>query len=84
MTNKAVTSQSQSVASGPFTPVARSSRRARNDERWDSLKEEIFEIYILKDSTLQDTKQLTEDKHGFVARCIPLQDTSRWIIKPNM
>ncbi|KAN0121948.1 hypothetical protein V8E51_000274 [Hyaloscypha variabilis] len=67
MTNKAVTSQSQSVASSPFTPVARSSRRARNDERWDSLKEEIFEIYILKDSTLQDTKQLTEDRHGFVA-----------------
>jgi hypothetical protein len=84
MINEAAPSQDECAALNPSTAVTKSSRRARNDDRWDSLKEEIYQVYMAKDSTLQNTKQLAEERHGFVARYTPLQDTSRVIFKSNM
>ncbi|KAE9382026.1 hypothetical protein N431DRAFT_322170, partial [Stipitochalara longipes BDJ] len=66
-TSEAVPSQDKSAALNFSVPVANSSRRTRNDDRWDSLKEEIYDVYMVKDSTLQNTKRLIEESHGSVA-----------------
>ena len=49
-------------------PVTKTSRRARNDQKWNSLKDVIYRIYIIDNFTLQNTKRVIEDKHGFKAR----------------
>lgn len=71
MTSEAVTVRGDFVASNACASVAKSSRRARNDDRWDSLKGEIFDVYMVRDCTLLNTKQMIEDKHDFVARYAP-------------
>jgi hypothetical protein len=48
--------------------VAKPSRRARNDQKWDSLKDEIYSIYITENSTLHNTKRAIEEQRGFKAR----------------
>jgi hypothetical protein len=45
-----------------------SSRRVRNDQKWDSLKEEIHHLYMTKDNTLHNTIRAVVDQHGFMAR----------------
>jgi hypothetical protein len=49
-------------------PVTKTSRRARNDQKWNSLKDVIYRIYTIDNFTLQNTKRVIEDKHGFKAR----------------
>ena len=49
-------------------PVTKTSRRARNDQKWNSLKDVIYRIYIIDNFTLQNTKRVIEEKHGFKAR----------------
>jgi hypothetical protein len=46
----------------------KSSRRIRNDEKWKSLKDEIYRIYMTEDNTLQNTMNAISEKHGFEAR----------------
>ncbi|KAH8771518.1 hypothetical protein BGZ57DRAFT_433840 [Hyaloscypha finlandica] len=58
---------SEKATSSTSGPVTRPSRRARNDQKWDSLQDEIRHIYMTDDFTLQNTKRVIEDKHGFKA-----------------
>jgi hypothetical protein len=46
----------------------KSSRRIRNDEKWKSLKDEIYRIYMTGDNTLQNTMNAIFEQHGFEAR----------------
>jgi hypothetical protein len=62
---------SEKATSSTSSPVTRPSRRARNDQKWDSLQDEISHIYITDDFTLQNTKRVIEEKHGFKARYPP-------------
>ncbi|KAE9378333.1 hypothetical protein N431DRAFT_399930, partial [Stipitochalara longipes BDJ] len=48
-------------------PVTKPSRRARNDQKWESLKDEIRHIYMTNDFTLQNTKKVIEERHAFKA-----------------
>jgi hypothetical protein len=43
-------------------------RRIRSDQKWDSLKEEIYRIYITEDNTLQITISSIFGQYGFKAR----------------
>ncbi|PMD60667.1 uncharacterized protein K444DRAFT_387287, partial [Hyaloscypha bicolor E] len=45
----------------------KSSRRIRNDEKWKSLKDEIYRIYMIEDNTLQNTMSTIFEQHGFEA-----------------
>jgi Clr5 domain len=48
---------------------AKTSRSVRNSaQKWESLKEEVRQIYIEQDSTLAITIQTIEAKHGLKAR----------------
>jgi Clr5 domain len=49
-------------------PVTKPSRRARNDQIWSSLKDDIYRIYIIDDFTLQNAKRIIEERHQFKAR----------------
>lgn len=57
-----------------------SSRLIKNDQRWDSLKDEIYQSYIADDNTLPVTMRTFEHTHGFAARFVcclhPLSSTS--------
>ena len=55
-------------ASDDPDPAAKPSRRAQNDQKWNSLKGEIYHKYMTQDSTLQETKRTFEIEHGFIAR----------------
>lgn len=46
----------------------KSSRRIRNDEKWKSLKDEIYRIYMTGDNTLQNTMNTIFEQHSFEAR----------------
>jgi hypothetical protein len=59
----------------------KSSRRIRNDEKWKSLKDEIYRIYMTEDNTLQNTMNAVFEQHGFEAR-YPSPDPCT-IIKPK-
>ncbi len=48
----------------------KSSRRIRNDQKWDLLKEKIDRLYMTEDNTLQDTMRIILDQDGFKARYI--------------
>jgi hypothetical protein len=54
-----------SIASGR---PSKSSRLARNDQKWDSLKDEIRRIYRGEGKTLATTMRTIEAKYGFKAR----------------
>jgi len=43
-------------------------RRIRNVQKWDSLKGEIYRIYITEDNTLQVTISAIFGQYGFKAR----------------
>jgi hypothetical protein len=49
-------------------PVPKPSRRARNDQKWESLKDEIRLTYMTNDFTLQNTRRIIEERHAFKAR----------------
>jgi len=68
MTSESLPNRKESATSNHLDPDPKSFRRARNDEKWDSLKEEIYYIYMTNNSTLQNTKRVIEEKHGFKAR----------------
>lgn len=46
----------------------KSSRRIQNDQKWDSLKEEIYRLYMSEENTLQNTMRAVLEQHGFKAR----------------
>jgi Clr5 domain len=46
----------------------KSTRRIRNDEKWESLKAEIYQIYMTEDNTLRNTMNAIFEKYGFKAR----------------
>jgi hypothetical protein len=58
----------ETVASTQSDAATKSSRRAKNDQKWDSLKEEICRIYMTDDLTLQNTMRAIKEVHGFKAR----------------
>jgi hypothetical protein len=39
----------------------------RNDQRWESLREEIYTIYMIQKTPLPKTMLLIEERHGFKA-----------------
>jgi hypothetical protein len=49
-------------------PVPKPSRRARNDQKWELLKDEIRCTYMTNDFTLQNTRIVIEERHAFKAR----------------
>jgi predicted secreted acid phosphatase len=59
----------------------KSSRRIRNDEKWKSLKDEIYRIYMTDDNTLQNTMNAIFEQHGFEARYLSLD--SYTMLKPK-
>ena len=84
---QAVMDRDESVLDGALKLPARgqeqlkSSRRIRNDEKWKSLKDEIYRIYMTEDNTLQNTMNAISEQHGFEARYLsPNQYT---ILKPK-
>lgn len=46
----------------------RSGRKAKNDAKWDTHKEEIRRIYFEEKNTLPETMQRIEETQGFKAR----------------
>jgi hypothetical protein len=42
-------------------------RLTRNDEKWDSVKADIYRLYITESKTLPTTMSEIEDLHGFKA-----------------
>lgn len=47
------------------------STRAKNDQKWDAQKNEIYRFYIEEDNTLDATIQMIEGTSGFKARFVP-------------
>lgn len=43
------------------------SRLDRNNQKWDAFKEDIRQIYMREDETLQVTMNVIEHEHGFTA-----------------
>jgi hypothetical protein len=43
-------------------------RRVQNDQKWDSIKEEIYRIYMTEENTLQNTMSAIAGQYGFKAR----------------
>jgi hypothetical protein len=66
--NEALLGAEEVTASTQPGPVTKPSRRARNDQKWNSLKDEIYRIYMIDDFTLRNTKRVLEERHGFKAR----------------
>jgi hypothetical protein len=56
------------TASTENDAAAKSTRRARNDQKWDSLKEDIYRMYMADDLTLQNTMRAIAKQHDFKAR----------------
>jgi hypothetical protein len=52
---------------GPNTKV---SCKDRNDQKWNYHKDEIRQIYIGNDKTLQETMSAIEQRYGFQARYV--------------
>jgi hypothetical protein len=42
-------------------------RLSRNDEKWESLRHEIHELYMAENNSLPKTMSLIEKKYGFKA-----------------
>lgn len=42
--------------------------KARNDQMWNSHKDEIHQMYIVEDKTLTETMDVIQQKHAFEAR----------------
>lgn len=59
---------SQSPDSGSYS--SRTSTRAKNDQKWDAQKNEIYHFYIEEDNTLEKTIQMIEATSGFKARSV--------------
>jgi hypothetical protein len=68
MTSESLPSREESTASNHPDPVPKSFHRAWNNENWDPVKEEIYEIYMTNNCTLRDTKRAIEERHNFKAR----------------
>jgi hypothetical protein len=52
-------------------PTAKLSCKDRNDQKWNSHRDEIHQIYVTEDKTLKETPSAIEQRHGFKARCVP-------------
>jgi hypothetical protein len=48
--------------------AAKSSRRIPNDTKWNSIKNEVYSMYIAEGSTLQKTMKVIGERSGFKAR----------------
>ena len=46
--------------------------KARNDQIWNSHKDEIHQMYIVEDKTLTETMDVIQQKHSFEARFVAL------------
>jgi hypothetical protein len=44
--------------------------RIRNDQKWNSIKEEVYRIYITEDNTLRSTMRAVSEQHAFNARYV--------------
>ena len=42
--------------------------KARNDMKWEALRDEIRQLYMDEDQTLLATRNAIAEKHGFKAR----------------
>jgi hypothetical protein len=40
---------------------------SRNDEKWESLRGEMYRIYMTETTTLSKTRLMIEEQHGFTA-----------------
>jgi hypothetical protein len=49
----------QAIQKGPLL--------SRNDQKWESLREHIYKIYITENNTLSKTMLMTEEQHDFKA-----------------
>ena len=63
-----------STASPQEDSTSKPSRRARNDEKWDLIKQDIYRTYMKDDSTLQATMSSMTEIHGFQARYVMSND----------
>ena len=49
---------------------AKTSRLIRNNQKWDSLKDRIYHIYMAEDCTLPDTMLAIAERYGLKARYV--------------
>jgi hypothetical protein len=55
-----------------MTVSSKSSTRAKNDQKWDAYRHEIYRFYIEEDKTLDATMQMIEANSGFKARSVDM------------
>lgn len=48
--------------------ISKPSKLSRNIEKWQGIKDDVYQIYIIKDDTLAQTIQFIAQKHDFHAR----------------
>lgn len=44
------------------------SQPRRNDEKWEKIRDDVYQVYMLNDCTLTETISLIKKKHRFKAR----------------
>jgi hypothetical protein len=54
----------------PAQAPAKTSRSIRNNQKWDSVKDRIYYIYMVNDCTLQDSMRPIAERYGFKARYV--------------
>lgn len=52
-------------SSVPAEAALKGKTLSRNDARWDSMRDEIFRIYMEQDNTLATTKMMIEVMYNF-------------------
>lgn len=71
MPRNTVNADSQSPGSASSSRTSsRPSTRAKNDQKWDAYKNEIYRFYIEEDNTLDATIAMIEANSGFKARSV--------------
>jgi hypothetical protein len=65
-----VLSDPKMPVSTPAQAPAKTSRSIRNNQKWDSVKDRIYCIYMVNDCTLQDTMRAIAERYGFKARYV--------------
>ena len=63
-----VTPEEQILGSSRVRASGKASRLIRNNQKWDSLKDRIYGIYMSEDFTLHDTMRAIEERYGLKAR----------------
>jgi tRNA U34 2-thiouridine synthase MnmA/TrmU len=62
-----------SISSHVFTRFRPSKKREESKQKWETLKDHIYKLYVAEEKTLRETMVEIEEKHGLKARYICLE-----------